>query len=209
MRPRPVLTAAARLALGFAAAALIVTACQPSESLSSSPGVSASDESSVGAPSIGPLPSFVGAADLEETIPTEVDGITLQTFSMSGPDFVAGEVDPQFISFLDGLGADIEDVAVAFGFGANADGTQTASVFAFRVGGANAQDLTDEFKDSADAGGDPLVWHTASMGGKTVEVSDPNDDFPTPVVLYATGDVLYFVSSTDPNATEEILAFLP
>jgi hypothetical protein len=29
------------------------------------------------------------------------------------------------------------------------------------------------------------------------------------VVLYATDDVLYFVSSTDPNATQEILAFLP
>jgi len=53
------------------------------------------------------------------------------------------------------------------------------------------------------------VWHAQTIGGKSVELSDTNPDFPTPVTLYATGEVLYFVSSTDPNATEEILAFLP
>jgi hypothetical protein len=129
---------------------------------------------------------------------------------MSGPDFVTGgEVDPQFVDFLDRLGADPQDVSVAFAFGANTDGTQTASVFAFKVAGAEAQDLIDEFQASAEEGGDPLDWHEESIGGKSVQVADPNADFPTPIALYATGDVLYFASSTDPAALQEILAGLP
>jgi len=195
MRPRHVLSAAA--------AALLLAACQASASPVASP--SPSEVATSG----GPLPSFVGAPDLEATLPTDAAGITLQSFSMSGPDFIAGEVDERFVTFIESLGADIQDVSVAIAFGANADGTQTASILAFQVIGATAPDLVDEFKATADEGADPLVWHAETIGGKSVELSDTNPDFPTPVALYATGEVLYFVSSTDPNATEEILAFLP
>jgi len=149
----------------------------------------------------------VGAPELEATLPAEAAGITLQAFSVSGPDFVEGDADEQFITFVESLGADIEDVSVAIAFGANADGTQTASVLAFQVAGAQAQELIDAFKASAEQG---LVWQPQTMGGKSVEASVPDPPaFPIPVVLYATNDVLYFVSSTDPNATQEILAFLP
>lgn len=193
MRPRHVLSAAA--------AALLLAACQASASPVGSP--SPSEVATSGAP----RPSLVGAPDLEATLPSEAAGITLQSFSMSGPDFVEGEVDEQFIDFIESLGADVQDVSVAFAFGANADGTQTASAFAFQVAGASAQELIDAFKASAEQG---LVWQPQSMGGKSVEASVPDPpDFPIPVVLYATADVLYFVSSTDPNATQEIIAFLP
>ena len=197
MRPRHVLSAAA--------AALLLAACQASASPVGSPSSSEVAPSQV-ASSGDPLPSFVGAADLEATLPTEAAGITLQAFSMSGPDFAEGEEDPQFIDFIESLGADIQDVSVAFAFGANAEGTQTASAFAFQVAGASAQELIEAFKASAEQG---LTWHPATMGGKSVEVSETTPDFATPVALYATGDVLYFVSSTDPDAMEEILAFLP
>jgi hypothetical protein len=196
-----------RILLAATAAVLVLAACQESESSSPSPSPS---EPTFPLPSgMSPLPSFVGDQDLEDTLPDEAVGISFFKISMSGPDFVAGDVGPQFIEFLDRLEADIEDVSVGLAIGSNADGTQTASVLAFRVLGADAPSLIDEFKSSADAGGDPLVWHTESLGGKSVEVSDPNDDFPTPVVLYATGDVLYFASSTDPAALEEIVRQLP
>jgi hypothetical protein len=178
MRPRHVLSAAA--------AALLLAACQASASPVASP--SSSDLATSGAP----RPSLIGAPDLEATLPSEAAGITLQSFSMSGPDFVEG---------------DVQDVSVAFAFGANAQGTQTASAFAFQVAGASAQELIDAFKASAEQG---LVWQPQTMGGKSVEASVPDPpDFPIPVVLYATDDVLYFVSSTNPDATQEILAFLP
>ena len=204
MRPR-------RVALFRGAAALlilVVAACQQSASASATPSPSPPEGS--GFPSsIGPIPSFVGNQALEDTLPTEAAGISFFTFSMSGPDFVASEVDQQFLNFLDRLDADIDQVSVAFAIGANSAGTQTASVFAFQVAGAVAADLIDEFQASAEEGGDPLNWHSATIGGKSVQEADPNADFPTPVVLYATGDVLYFASSTDPDALDAIVAGLP
>lgn len=190
-----------RHALSAAAAALLLAACQASASPASSPSPSEVATSGV------PLPSFVGAPDLEATLPTEAGGISMQAFSMSGPDFVEGDENPQFTAFIESLDADISDVSVAFAFGANSDGTQTASVLAFQVEGASADELIEAFKASAEQG---LVWSPATIGGKSVEASDPDPpDFPTPVALYAADDVLYFVSSTDPNAFEEILVFLP
>jgi hypothetical protein len=191
--------------LGAALAALLFTACQPSASPSAEPSGAASN----GTSGSGAIPSMVGNPELEATLPEQAGDINLQSFSMSGPDFMAADVDPQFVAFVDSLGADIEDVSVAFAFGSNTDGTNTASVFAFQVAGAEAQDLIAEFKASAEEGGDPLVWNPETVSGKSVEVAEPNDDFPTPLALYATGDVLYFVSATDPDAFEEIIAGLP
>jgi hypothetical protein len=187
--------------LGAALAALVLTACQPSASATPS------------AEPTGPpasLPSFVGNPDLEATLPEEAAGIIFfQRGSMSGPDFVDAEVDQQFLAFLDELGADIEDVSVAAAIGANNDVTNTAQVFAFQVDGATADELIAAFQAGAPEDGDPLEWRSQTVGGKPVQVAEPTDEFPTPVALYATGDTLYFVTSTSAQAFEEILEQLP
>jgi hypothetical protein len=187
--------------LGAALAALVLTACQPSASASPS------------AEPTGPpasLPSFVGNPDLEATLPEEAAGIVFfQTGSMSGPDFVDAEVDQQFVAFLDELGADVEDVSVAFAIGANNDVTNTASIFAFQVEGADADELIAAFQAGAPEEGEPLEWRPQTVGGKPVQVAEPTDEFPTPVALYATGDTLYFVTSTSAEAFEQILEQLP
>ena len=192
--------------------ASLAVGCQASASAQASP----SDAGASGA-----LPSFVGAPALEATLPAEAGGIAFQTFSMSGPDFVGADIDEQFVAFINGLGADIDQVSVAVALGANAAGDQSASIFAFRVAGATASELTDEFKASAEgcrpggaaspaeSCGAPLVWTPGTIGGKSVEVAEPNADFPTPIALYATGDTLYLVSATDPAAFEAVLAALP
>jgi hypothetical protein len=194
-----------RFVLVAALAALVLTACQPSASPSAEPSVDAS------AGSGDPLPSMVGDPELEATLPDEAGDIRFyQTFSMSGPDFLSADIDDQFVRFVESLGADIDDVSVAFALGSNFDVTDTASVFAFQVDGAEAAELVDEFKASAEEeGADPLTWEPQTVRGKSIEVAQPNDDFPTPIALYATGDVLYFVSCTDPASFEEIIASLP
>lgn len=195
-----------RLLLGAALAALVLTACQPSASPPSPSG----DGSAEASGSAGPIPSLVGNPELEATLPEEAAGIIFfQSASMSGPDFISTEVDEQFLSFLDELGADIQDVSVAFALGANADGTNTAYVFAFEVLGAEPQELIDAFKAGSPASADPLEWTAETVGGKAVELAVPTDDFPTPVALYAVGDVLYFVNATEQAAFEEILTQLP
>ena len=194
-----------RFLLGAAIAALALTACQPSASPpSSAAGLEA------GAGSTDPNPSLVGNPELEATLPEEAAGIIFfQRSSMSGPDFIDAEVDEQFLSFLEELGADIEDVSVAFAFGANADVTNTAYLFAFQVAGADAQELIDAFKAGAPADADPLEWTAETIAGKAVEVAEPTEEFPTPVALYAVGDVLYVVNATEEAAFEAILAALP
>ena len=193
-----------------AGAALLLAACQSSASPSVTPSPSPTEAAYPFPSGMSPLPSLVGNPELEATLPTSAAGLTFFSFSMSGPDFVSGDVDQQFLDFLDRLNADIEDVSVAFAIGSNPpEATKTASIFAFQVAGAEAQNLTEEFKASAEQGGDPLVWHEERIGGKSVQVADPNADFPTPIALYATGDVLYFVSSSDDQALQEILSGLP
>jgi hypothetical protein len=189
----------------------IAVACQASASPSPSSDAAAS----------GALPSLVGAPDLEATLPSEAGGIVFQSFSMSGPDFVGAEIDEQFVTFLNSLGADVDQVSVAIALGANAAGDQTASIFAFQVAGAQAADLTDQFKASAEgcppggtaspaeSCGAPLVWTPGTVGGKAVEVAEPNADFQTPIAMYAVDETIYFVSTTDPAAFEAILSALP
>jgi hypothetical protein len=128
---------------------------------------------------------------------------------MTGSEFVESDVEPRFLDFLDAINADIEDVSVAVALGSNLEGDQTASILAFRIRGAEAADLVEEFKATADQGGDPLVWEPQTIAGKDVEVAQPNADFPTPIALYESGEVLYFVSSSNEDAFEAIIDKLP
>lgn len=155
-----------------------------------------------------PLPTL-SAAQLQGLLPEQVRDITFQAFAMDGATFLEETADPQFIGFLEQLGASPDDVVVAFAFGANADGTQTATVLAFRVQGADARDLVAEFQSTGGEGGTPLTWHERTIGGKKVQVADPTADFPSPAILYAWTDVMFFVTSTDQGATDQILRFLP
>jgi hypothetical protein len=98
---------------------------------------------------------------------------------------------------------------VAFAIGANNDVTNTASIFAFQVEGADADQLIAAFQAGAPEEADPLEWRPQTVGGKPVQVAEPTDEFPTPVALYAIGDTLYFVTSTSAQAFEEILEQLP
>jgi hypothetical protein len=193
--------------LGAALAALVLTACQPSAS--SPPSVEPNPPGGSGEA----RPSFVGDPELEATLPEEAAGIIfLQSGSASGPDFVAGgedEIGAQFLAFVEELGADIEDVSVAFAFGADADVGNTATVFAFRVDGAATDELIAAFQAGAPENAAPLEWRAQTVGGKPAQVAEPTDEFPTPVALYATGDTLYIVTSTSAEAFEQILEQLP
>jgi hypothetical protein len=187
--------------LGAALAALLLTACQTSAS--PSPSVEPSS------PSNEPFPSFEGDQELEDSLPASAGSITFIRVSMTGSEFVESDVQPRFLDFLEAINADIEDVSVAVALGSNLEGDKTASILAFRIRGAEAADLVEEFKATADEGGDPLVWEPQTIAGKEVEVAQPNADFPTPIALYESGEVLYFVSSSDEGAFEAIIEKLP
>jgi hypothetical protein len=65
------------------------------------------------------------------------------------------------------------------------------------------------FQSASAANGSELTWHADTIGGKSVQVSSTNSDFQHPIVLYATGDILFFVNSSDDSITEDIVGNLP
>jgi hypothetical protein len=155
------------------------------------------------------LPS--GATDLEALIPDKVGKIVLQKASMSGDQFVgSGNATQEARDFLQGLGVSTDDVSVAVGFGADLGTGDTVAVLLFRALGANSDQLVSRFKEATDRERDnPLDWQSADLGGKHVEkAADPQQGNGS-IYLYATGDLLVFVTAGSDERAAEALSALP
>ena len=210
-----------RGAIGATLLVLVLAACgggsSPSPSAAGptgSAGASPSEEATTeptGGESSGPaLPSLPSeAADLEALIPDEVGGLVLQKASMQGSEFLSsGESDAATQKFLEDLGVDPEDVAVAFGFGFSADGT--VAVFVFRADGADTDRLVSVFKEATDSDREsPLAWESTSVGGKDVERAVDPESGNAIDYLYARDDVLFLVTASAEDVATEALEKLP
>jgi hypothetical protein len=156
--------------------------------------------------SMGALPSFDlnGDPELAARFPDTVGGETLTTFSMRGDNpMFSAQSDPSFDAFLDNLGAELSDVSVAFGSTASAE---PFTVAAFRVAGANQDQLEQEFVAATEASGEATGFTEVSLGGKTV-LSAEEATMGT-ILIYAKDDTIYWMSGTTEQA-EEVLAVLP
>ena len=175
---------------------------EPTESESEEP--SGAPESAVA------IPSFDTDADpeLAARFPDTVGGEPLEIQSFGGDLFAAGAgSDPTFDAFLDSVGADLDDVTVAFGGSASAGAA--LSVGAFRIEGANEDDLEREFIAASEEAGDVSDLSQASVGGKDVwTAADPSGETGTSVCLYTKDDTVYFLTGTEEQVSE-ILAALP
>lgn len=211
--------------------ALTLAACSsPGTSPSSSgasdePSTAASDEASASAdesasaeassseialPSID-LPS--SAPELEDALPDAVGDITLQKFSMRGAEFMQeGGDDQEFQDFLEHLDAQPDDVSVAFAFGtggADSASPEVISVFAFRVEGANTDDLTNELRTSLESDGSAENLTEANVAGKDVLVGSSADTPGSQVYLYGVGDIVFFIGASNEAQATEVLSTLP
>jgi hypothetical protein len=163
------------------------------------------EESSVAVPSF----DLNGDPELASRFPDSVGGQSLQVQSFRGDTFMAGGgTDPSFDAFLDSVGAELEDVSVAFG-GAMS-GESVLSVGAFRILGANEDQLETEFLAASQAEGDIEGLAETSVGGKDVwTASDATGEFPgASMFIYVKDDTVYFLTGTEEQAAE-ILAALP
>jgi len=199
--------------------ALFVTACASDDGASDAPSeASATVEptpteepepsgSSLALPSIG----FDSDPELASRFPDTVGGLALAVQSVSGDAFAAqGGTDPAFQSFLDSVGAELSDVSVAFGGASDPSDPATAlTVGAFRVRGADEDDLEREFVAASELSGDATGLEAASIAGKDVlTATDPTGQTDRRVFIYTKGDTLYFVTGTEDQAAE-ILGVLP
>lgn len=196
-----------------AVAGLVLVACGPAASGSQSQGASeaASQPASQGAGQSqgGPQPSFSAgiAADLEALIPDTVGALTIQKTSMRGNEYLLSpDSDPETVKFLNDLGVSPNDVSMAFGFGFDADGNSLV-MFVIRARGASPDKLATAFKEASQSGAaSPLEWADATVSGKRVQTA-ASDGGTT--YLYATGDMVIFLTASDPAAAEQIIGDLP
>jgi hypothetical protein len=154
-----------------------------------------------------PISSPRGAPTLAATLPRELGGMELPVFSMRGAEFVASaDADPELLSFLDRLNADLEEVSVAFGFLVEPQ----IDLLTMRVEGITEQRLSREFR-AAHAGGDApeMEWRRDSTAGKQVLVADAADPAQGSYYLYVRGDTLYLVATPHQELAEEAVAGLP
>lgn len=156
------------------------------------------------------IPSFDlnGDPELASRFPDTVGGQPLQVQSFRGDTFMsAGGADPAFEAFLDSIGAELEDVSVAFGGAASGD--SFLSVGAFRVLGASEDELEREFIAASEESGDITGLEQATVGGKDIwTATDPSGETTTSVYLYAKDDTLYFLTGGEEEIAE-ILEALP
>jgi hypothetical protein len=185
----------------------------PTEAPTPEPTEAATDGAGPTDAASGGLPNFNADPALEAQLPDEILHTTLTKFSFRAADVLdEGAVDEdtqRFLETITGMGASLDDVSLAFA--ADMTGGLNVQLIAFRVAGANADQLLAAIVTEAesDAGPGDLIGE-ATLGGKTVttllEASGAADG---PAYLYASGDTVYLIQSPDEALAAEALAALP
>jgi hypothetical protein len=200
--------------------ALVVSACSSQESTTPSPATpeptpvatpaatpEQTDDGTTGSP--GALPSFEldGDPELAGRFPDSVGGQPLEIQSLDGKAFAALGSDPVFDDFLGAVGAEPEDVSVAFGGAAIGD--EVVSAGAFRVRGASEDELAREFIAASERGGEVPELSQETIGGKDVwTASEDSSGTEVQAFIYTKDDTLYFLTGSVESVTE-ILEALP
>ena len=186
-----------------------------SESASASASESASVEAteSAEASEIGGLPSFElpqSAPELAALLPDEIGGALAFKISMSGEEMLAAGgdsgIDPATVAFLERLDAQPEDVS--FAVAASTGAESTIGAFAFRVEGADPNELEQEFQ-AAMAAEQDTDWAPASVGGKDVLTAADTDNPGNAFYIYTREDIIFVVTAPSEGEAAEILADLP
>lgn len=190
-----------------ASASASAEASSPAESDEASEQPTESSSDGTALPSVD-LPN--SAPELAELLPDEIGGQPVQKISMSGAELMAegSGADPEFVSFLERVGAQPDDVSVAFVFTLSAEG-DTAGIAAFRVAGASSDELEREFRASLDSEGETIDWQEQSVGGKDVLTAPDTNSEDATQYLYTVGDIVFIVTSTSEETAAELLEPLP
>jgi len=186
--------------------AAVLAACSTSASPSAdeaSAEASATPEETAGAAATSDTQA--GAGDLDAILPDEVGGIPLTYESASGDAVFGSEgITPEAQAFFDRTGADASDIAFAFGFGVD-DAGGYVTIFAFQVSGVPEDQLLAEFRTSFEEEG-AMTFTEGTAAGKDVLISDVEGQTS---YIYARGDVVFMVSASTPELTDEALSALP
>ncbi len=219
----------ASIALAFVAVILGVAGCGSSAPTGPPSGPPASGPVSptsatpagppIGAPSLSPPSSPnappgspVAGSDLLALLPATLEGQPLARFIVSGADFVQLAADAGAAGvrdFLGRLGREPGDLTAAVGI--DQSGLVEGDLAAIRVARTSGASVLSAFvaaERHAVVGGVSVA--ARAMGGKRVTiVAGRGDAAPAPVYVYARGDILFLVQSSNRVVAAAALAALP
>lgn len=152
------------------------------------------------------------APELEALLPDEIGGEEVLKLSFTGEELMTDDsgdvtVDPEFLAFLDRMGAQPDDVSMAMSFAMSEEGQD--GVVAFRVAGADGNQLRDELQRSMEEEEQTGEWTSGSVGGKSVLMAEDLETTGNTVYIYVRGDMVFLVTAADEATATEILGALP
>ncbi len=176
-------------------------------------------------PTIEPEPSYLGDAELEALMPTEIGGTEVDITSMSSQDLISGfdPDDPDAQAALQSLKDALASMGTSVDALSTVDGTFATEdsfgyIQAIRLAGQDISSLTDDLlplvlTDLLDPRSTPAViagkavtlitdGPAESPGADPSASPDPYAVPPSSVYAYAHGDVLWLVSADEPALTE-------
>jgi hypothetical protein len=159
------------------------------------------------------IPSFSFPSedkDLENRLPSEINGVALTKYSFKGTTFLgSGASNSQdLIDLLSSLGKTPNDMSVAFA--ADQTGKLDVQIGAFKVAGADSNALLAAFVAATKSTTPGVQVTQANVGGKNVsQITDPTDTTTGAIYVYASGDVLFYVQSPDPALAGAAIQALP
>jgi hypothetical protein len=187
-------------------------AATPTQASTPEPTEAATEEQPTDGTSPG-LPNFNADPALEDQLPDEIRGTTLTKFSFRAADVLdEGAVDEEtqrFLETITAMGASLDDVSLAVA--ADMSGGLNVQLIAFKVAGANADQLLAAIVAEAesDAGPGDQIGE-ANLGGKSVTtLLEASSSTEGTAYLYASGDTVYLAQSSDEALAGEVLAALP
>jgi len=160
------------------------------------------------------IPSFAlpsGDKALEARLPNSINGVTLQKYSIAGPDFLtdpssAGASDLN--AALTALGKSPSDVGVAVA--SDPSGQLDLTLGAFQIVGTDSGALLNAFVNATKNETPGAVVTTTSVGGKNVtEITNPEQSDTGSIAIYVNGDTLFFAQSSDSTLLATGIAALP
>ncbi len=205
-----------------AALALALAACSSGSSSSASASASASattatqseaaSASASESANASALPSFDlpnSDTELEALLPDKIGGQQTTKSSMKGSELMtSGGDNQQIIDFLNSVGAQPDDVSVAFAFALSTNASSTA-VSAFRVKGVDHSILLNELSTSMQGDVGATGFTDATVGGKSVKKGTAPGQQTTSVYLYGVADLVFSVTSASDDAAAEVFSNLP
>ena len=187
-----------------AALPILLVACSSGGEGTPTLSPSPTSAASIGTDASGP-PSEV--PDLEAMLPDQIGGEETQKVSMTGGSLIGTSgADPTFTDFVERLGAEPDDVAVAYAFTTQG----TVQAFAYRVVGAETAILLDELQASVDTEQEAEVaWEEATVGNKAVRRGTAEDATDAAIYLYGLDDTAFIIVTDDPQLAAEVATALP